>query len=204
MKFEKISEYKLKITLSNDELPNSDGDLDSFMSDPSVARKSFLDILDRAEDEVGFFVGDYKVRIDAKSQYNGECIFTITKLLPKKKPLKKARPQKVSINRDENCIIYLFDNIENVFNFCTFLKKQKVTHIKDFCKCAELYMLNNKYYLIFDQINNEYKYVAKIYSCMTEFGNYFSSNESTIWMLKERGTLIIKNNAIQICQKNFK
>lgn len=204
MKFEKLSEYKLKITLSNDELPNSDGDLDSLMSDPSTARKSFLDILDKAKDEVGFYVGDNKVRIDAKCQYNGEFIFTITKLIPKRKPLKKARPQKVSTNRKDNCVIYTFNNLENFFNFCTFLKKQKINCLKDFCKYTELYKLDDKYYLVFNQINNEYKYLAKIYSCMTEFGNFFSSQEIMVWMLKERGSLIIKNNAIQICQRNFK
>lgn len=204
MKFEKLSEYKLKITLSNDELPNSDGDLDSLMSDPSTARKSFLDILDKAKDEVGFYVGDNKVRIDAKCQYNGEFIFTITKLIPKRKPLKKARPQKVSTNRKDNCVIYTFNNLENFFSFCTFLKKQKINCLKDFCKYTELYKLDDKYYLVFNQINNEYKYLAKIYSCMTEFGNFFSSQEIMVWMLKERGSLIIKNNAIQICQRNFK
>lgn len=204
MKFEKLSEYKLKITLSNDELPNSDGDLDSLMSDPSTARKSFLDILDKAKDEVGFYVGDNKVRIDAKCQYNGDFIFTITKLIPKRKPLKKARPQKVSTNRKDNCVIYTFDNLENFFNFCSFLKKQKVNCLKDFCKYTELYKLDDKYYLVFNQINNEYKYLAKIYSCMTEFANFFSSQEIMVWMLKERGSLIIKNNAIQICQRNFK
>ena len=204
MKFEKLNEYKLKITLSNDELPNSDGDLDSLMSDPSTARKSFLDILDKAKDEVGFYVGDNKVRIDAKCQYNGEFIFTITKLIPKKKPLKKAKPQKVSTNRKNNCVIYTFDNLENFFNFSIFLKKQKINCLRDFCKYTELYKLDSKYYLVFNQINNEYKYLAKIYSCMTEFANFFSSQESMVWMLKERGSLIIKNNAIQICQRNFK
>lgn len=204
MKFEKLSEYKLKITLSNDELPNSDGDLDSFMSDPSVARKSFLDILDKAKDEVGFYVGEHKVRIDATSQYNGNFTFTVTKLIPRKKALKKAKPQKVSTNRHQNCVIYSFDDIENFFNFCIFLKKQKINRLNDFCKCAELHKLNNKYYLVFDQINNQYKYIAQIYSCMTEFGNFFSSKEVMIWMLREKGNLIIKHNAVQICQKNFK
>ena len=204
MKFEKLSEYKLKITLSNDELPNSNGDLESFMSNPSEARKSFLDILDKAEDEVGFFVGDHKVRIDAKSQYNGECIFTITKLIPKKKTLKKATPVRVSTNRRDNCVIYSFTDIEHFINFCNFIKKQKITRLKDFCKYTELYKLNTKYYLVFNQINNEYKYLAKIYSCMTEFADFFSSQETMIYMLKERGTLVIKNNAIQICQKSFK
>lgn len=203
MKFEKLSEYKLKITLSNDELPNSNGDLDTFMSDPSKARKSFLDILDKAADEVDFHVGNNKVRIDAKHQYNGEFIFTITKLLPKKPALKKAKPQKISTSRKDNCIIYNFDNIDNFFNLCSFLKRQKISNLSNFCKFAELYKYNNKYYLLFNEINNEYKYIAQIYSCMTEFANFFSSQEIMSLMIKERGTLIIKNNAIKITQKNF-
>ena len=72
MKFEKLSEYKLRVTVSNDELlENSNGDLDNFMSNPSKARKSFLEILDKAEDEVGFHIDNNRIRIDAKSMYNG-------------------------------------------------------------------------------------------------------------------------------------
>ena len=37
MKFEKLSEYKLRVTVSNDELlESSNGDLDNFMSNPVV------------------------------------------------------------------------------------------------------------------------------------------------------------------------
>lgn len=203
MKFEKLSEYKLKITLSNDELPDSNGDLDSFMSDSSRARRSFLDILDKAADEVGFHVGDNKVRIDAKCQYNGDFIFTVTKLIPKKPTLKKAKPQKISVNRQDNCIIYYFDDLEIFFSLCSFLKDQKITHLENFCKFTEVYKLNNKYYLVFNEINNEYKYIAKLYSCITEFANFYSSQEVMALMIKERGSLIIKNNAIKVCQKNF-
>ena len=203
MKFEKLSEYKLKITLSNDELPDSNGDLDSFMSDSSRARKSFLAILDKAADEVGFHVGDNKVRIDAKCQYNGDFIFTITKLIQKKPPLKKAKPHKISLTKEDNCIIYSFDDLEMFFNLSNFLKKQKITQLDNFCKVTELYKLNNKYYLLFNDINNDYKYIAKLYSCITEFGSFYSSQEVMALMIKERGSLILKNNAIKISQKNF-
>ena len=88
MKFEKLSEYKLRVTVSNDELlESSNGDLDNFMSNPSKARKSFLEILDKAEDEVGFHIDNSRIRIDAKSMYNGDFIFTITKLIPKSKAI---------------------------------------------------------------------------------------------------------------------
>lgn len=204
MKFEKLSEYKLKITMSNEELENSNGDLDSFMSDPSVARKSILDILDRAKEEVGFNIGNNKVRIDARCQYNGDFIFTVTKLIPKNKNVKKVKPKKIKIHRNENCLIYSFDDIEHFFTFCSFLKKQKINKLKSFSKLVELYKLNNKYYLICSEINNDYEHIAKLYSCITEFGNFYSTQEVMTFMIKERGLLVLKNNAIQIAQKNFK
>ena len=137
MKFEKLNEYKLKITISNQELPNSNGDLDSFMSDPSLARKSIIDLINKAEDEVDFHVGDNKIRIDAKYLYNGDFIFTITKLIPKKKDLKKAKPKKVSPTDSANCLIYSFNDLEHFFNFCSFLKLHKINKLNSFCKTTE-------------------------------------------------------------------
>ena len=63
MRFEKINENKLKITLSNDELPISNN-LDSFMTDTSDAREAFLNMLDKAEEAVGFNTKDYKIVVD--------------------------------------------------------------------------------------------------------------------------------------------
>lgn len=203
MKFEKLNEYKLKITLTNKELPNSNGDLDSFMSDPSLARKSILDILSKAEDEVDFHVGDNKIRIDAKYLYNGDFIFTVTKLIPKKKTVKKVKPKKIIHNNNSNCLIYTFNDLEHFFNLCCFLKTHKINNLDKFAKTSELYKFKNKYYLIFDEINDEYVNIGKLYSCLTEFGRFFSIQELMIVMIKERGHIIFHNNAIEICQNNF-
>ena len=79
MRFEKINENKLKITLSNDELPISNN-LDSFMTDTSDAREAFLNMLDKAEEAVGFNTKDYKIKIQAKALHNGDFVFIVTKI----------------------------------------------------------------------------------------------------------------------------
>ena len=202
MKFEKLSEYKLRVTVSNDELlESSNGDLDNFMSNPSKARKSFLEILDKAEDEVGFHIDNSRIRIDAKSMYNGDFIFTITKLIPKGS--KKVKPVKVPIQKD-NTLVYSFVDIEHFFNFCNFLKKQKINRLREFCKTIELYKYNGKYVLICLNINQNYRYLGMLYSGITEFGNFLTSQESVATLIKERGTLVIGHNAIYTSQKNFK
>lgn len=202
MKFEKLSEYKLRVTVSNAELlENSNGDLDNFMSNPTKARKSFLEILDKAEDEVGFHIDNSRIRIDAKSMYNGDFIFTITKLIPKGS--KKVKPVKVPIQKD-NTLVYSFVDIEHFFNFCNFLKKQKINRLREFCKTIELYKYNGKYVLICLNINQNYRYLGMLYSGITEFGNFLTSQESVATLIKERGTLVIGHNAIYTSQKNFK
>ena len=202
MKFEKLSEYKLRVTVSNAELlENSNGDLDNFMSKPTKARKSFLEILDKAEDEVGFHIDNSRIRIDAKSMYNGDFIFTITKLIPKGS--KKVKPVKVPIQKD-NTLVYSFVDIEHFFNFCNFLKKQKINRLREFCKTIELYKYNGKYVLICLNINQNYRYLGMLYSGITEFGNFLTSQESVATLIKERGTLVIGHNAIYTSQKNFK
>ena len=204
MKFEKLSEYKLRITVSNDELlENSNGDLDNFMSNPSKARKSFLEILDKAEDEVGFHIDNNRIRIDAKSMYNGDFIFTITKLIPKSKNSKKVKPLKIPIQKD-NTLVYNFVDIEHFFNFCNFLKAQKINRLREFCKTIELYKYNGSYALICLNINQNYRYLGKLYSGITEFGNFLTSQESVAMLIKEHGSLVISHNAIYTSQKNFK
>lgn len=204
MKFEKVSEYKLRITLSTDELPGSESDLDNFMSDPSFARESILDFLQKAEEEVNFHVGNSKVRVDAISDINGNYTFTVTKLIPKNKKISKVKPVKVPAKNDANYIVYSFTDLEQFISLCSFLKAQKISSIRSFSKESELYKLKDNYYLIFSEINNNYKYIAQVYSLAPEFGTYVTSNPITCTMIKEKGTLIIKNNAVQICQKNFK
>ena len=94
MKFQKLGENKLKIILSNDELPNSKN-FDDFVADSSDARHTFLEILEKAYDEVGFNTRDYKIKIDASALKNGNFVFTVTRLVKVKNNIKSARPKKV-------------------------------------------------------------------------------------------------------------
>ena len=65
MKFEKLSENKIKITLTSQDLKDKNIDFHSFMSNPLEKQDLFLDILEEAEEEIGFEFKDYPVRIEA-------------------------------------------------------------------------------------------------------------------------------------------
>ena len=66
MKFEKINENKLKIILSNNELPDNKS-LNDIMSSTNNAQGPMLSILEQADKSVGFDTTDYKIRIDART-----------------------------------------------------------------------------------------------------------------------------------------
>ena len=63
MKFEKVNNDKIKITLSSADLEANDIDFHSFMSNPLEKQDLFLDILEEAEEEIGFEFKDYVATI---------------------------------------------------------------------------------------------------------------------------------------------
>ncbi len=204
MRFEKINENKLKITLSGDELPNSDT-LDNFMVDSSYARDSFLQLLDEANNAVGFRTKDYKIKIDARALSNGNFVFIVTKLMQLKKTRIAVHPKKIIKDSEITSpyLVYLFNSFDDFCNFCAYLKQNKINCLKTLSKSCELYRYANQYYLVFNKINEKYKYISRLYCCITEFSKFFSSKELFVSTLQEHGEMLIGNNSLITGQKFF-
>ena len=64
MYFEKITENKIKITLSIQDLQEKNIDLHSFMSNSVESQDLFYDMLDRANEEIGFETNNCKLAIE--------------------------------------------------------------------------------------------------------------------------------------------
>lgn len=65
MRIEKLTENKIRITLSLDDLEEQNIDLHTFMSSSVESQDLFYNMLDKAEKEVGFKTKDYKLMIEA-------------------------------------------------------------------------------------------------------------------------------------------
>lgn len=205
MRFEKINENKLKITLSNDELPISNN-LDSFMTDTSDAREAFLNMLDKAEEAVGFNTKDYKIKIQAKALHNGDFVFIVTKLVQMNNKHIVVRPKKILKASSQNSLytIYRFESFDDFCSFCEFLKSNKINYLKSLSKSCKLYKYSNYFYLCFERINENYRKISMFYSSITEFSKFFSTKDLFASTLKEHGELLIDDNAIITCQSYFK
>ena len=58
MRFEKLSNDKIRIILDLQDLEDNDIDYQSFMSNSSDSQKLFMEILDEAEEQIGFTTKD--------------------------------------------------------------------------------------------------------------------------------------------------
>ena len=181
MKFEKLSENKIKITLTSQDLKDKNIDFHSFMSNPLEKQDLFLDILEEAEEEIGFEFKDYPVRIEALAMANGEFIVTVTRVVPDSKNLHK----KVSVKRKNTKI----DSKYAIYKFA---------------KNILLYLYKEDYYIVFDNINLKYSNIAKFNSAIIEFAKFISNSSLFICKLLENGEIIMNNNAIKTGIKYFK
>lgn len=205
MKFEKLSENKIKITLTSQDLKDKNIDFHSFMSNPLEKQDLFLDILEEAEEEIGFEFKDYPVRIEALAMANGEFIVTVTRVVPDSKSLHK----KVSVKRkntkiDSKYAIYKFASFDDYCNFVKYLKNHNLSLSYKVAKNILLYLYKKDYYIVFDNINLKYSNIAKFNSAIIEFAKFISNSSLFICKLLENGEIIMNNNAIKTGIKYFK
>ena len=208
MKFEKLSNDKIRIILDIQDLEDNHIDYQSFMSNSSDSQKLFMEILDEAEEQIGFITKDYKLMIEAMATIDGDFIITITRSLPdldfspsyKKRNIRvKRKSQKLS----SNSIIYEFNSFDDICDFVLLLKNLNLVGLNNFTKDFSLYTYKENYYLVMDNINKDF-YGIKAFLCtLTEFAK--SVNNCNIFKnkLSEYGKLLIKNNFYKTLSKSI-
>lgn len=200
MKFEKLSENKIQITLTIQDLVEKDIDFHVFMSNPIESQHILLDMLEEAKKETGFDPEDYNLKVEALSMADTNFIFTITKISPEEK-IKTAK-KKFTVKRKSitpTCqSVYSFNKFDDFCNFLIFLDNNNLyNYLKEIAKSVTLYEYKEKYYLIINNANTELLNKIKFYTCITEFAKCINSNVFSS-KLKECGKLIMSNNALEI------
>lgn len=208
MKFEKLNNDKLKITLNTADLKANDIDFHSFMANSDETQSLFLEMLDKAEKDYDFATDNYHLKVETLALDNGNFILTITRSrnsissvsIPEKKRFKVSRkvPSLTSAS-----LIYKFNTFEDVCGFANFLSKSSLHDVDAVSKTSMLYCYNSCYYLIFNNINVKYPHLKSLYSAITEFATYVDYSDTLAAKLHESAALIIKNHVIQVCSKYF-
>ena len=79
MKFEKLNENKIRITISSKDLIEKNIDFNSILSNSTETQDLFLNVLEEAEEKVGFITKDHKIKIEALAMADGDFVLTITR-----------------------------------------------------------------------------------------------------------------------------
>lgn len=187
MKFEKITDDKIKIFLSLADLQKENIDYHSFMSNSPSTQNLFLSILEEANLKLGFNTENCKVVIETLSISNEIFVFTITKVNTTSCKRKIIAVKRKYPSKSTDICIYEFSCINDFIDF-----SRNLPFIKNLE--ASLYSFNDKFYLIANISTFEIRFLNYFYNYISEFANFVNiSNHSKIF---EYGSCLIFNNAL--------
>lgn len=207
MKIEKLNDNKIRITLNLNDLEENHIDFHTFMSNSIESQKIFLDMLDKAEKEVGFVTDDYKVMIEALAMSNGNFVLTVTRFEPEK-VCSTYKKKKINFKRKINEVdtkkaIYCFNTFDEYCSFCNFLSNNILKYMDDFADNISLFEYNSKYYLVISNIHINTTLLKTFCSSITEFARFIQDANLFENKLIEYGNLIMNDNAINTCIRHF-
>ncbi len=157
MKFEKITDNKIKIFFSTDDFNSKNISPKVLFSNNYIIQNLLNTFLEKAKDELNFKVNDEQLLLEAISCTDG-FVFTITKI----------SPYLFEYNSMTN--IYKFENFENFVCFCTYIKNMKISFNTNF----SLYFYNNNYYLCY--LND-----SKLNIILKEFATQVKNISRNFW-----------------------
>ena len=209
MRFEKLSENKIRITLTVNDLKEKDIDFHDFMSNPLETQDLFIDILREANEQIGFNTTNYNVKIEALAMIDGDFVVNITRSPEVEKmhyvctPKRKFKVHKKATNLDLAQAVYKFVNFDDYYYFIQYLYQNGLSKSYLIAKKIIVYSYQNCYFLLLSDINSEYKNILRFSSSVTEFGTYITNSTLLISKLQECGNIVLKHNALKTSLKYF-
>ena len=98
--------------------------------------------------------------------------------------------------------IYQFESFDEFCNFCTYLNNSKLGYLKGLAKNIVLYDFDSKYFLVFSNLNIDFKFISLFYNSISEFAKLVSNSSTFSSRLIEYGRPVFKGNAIK-CGINY-
>jgi len=209
MKIEKISDNKIRVTISLRDLEERNINLDSLNYNSPAAQDLFWDMIEQAEVKFGFNISDSQLCIEALSDTNEGFVVTITRLNKNdeldplqsyiKSKLKKSElrvKKKVKVSSSSN-VIYAFHDIDEL---CASAIKIRQYYDGD----SFLYRYINTYYLVLSKDGWIASLEPKAYNeILCEYGTKIPNATFYKGYLNEYGSKISGANALDIINELF-
>jgi len=209
MKIEKVSDNKIKVTLSTSDLQERNLDFSALSYNSPQAQVLFWDMLHQAEIEFGFSASDAQLFIEATPGSGDNLVITLTKVEEdgdfesiqkyirnrfKRSELKtKKKSKKVS----SGVFIYSFDEFEDL---CKVVGKISESYSGE----STLYKYNETFFLMITNTAIANTNPDYFDSLMSEYGRKAANTSFVDGFLNEYGIKMIEYNAIEVISDYFK
>jgi adapter protein MecA 1/2 len=206
MKIEKVTDDKIKITLTVTDLRNQNIDIADLSLDTPKAHTFFDDILEQAFDAFGFEVNDSPVIIEASPISKDTLVIFISKVDKNsvfdklrshaelfesvEEKIQPKKPTRKKINK-EPLLIYSSENLTNIELACNNLNSL-------FEGQSMLYKLKGKYYLVLGKNTLKGVTSAKLESILCETLSKVQSTKVSLAYLEEYGESLINMRTIEL------
>lgn len=201
MKIEKLTDNKIRIIINSEELLDKKININDFSINNSISQRFFLDILNRAEKEIGFKTDNCQLLIESFSSIDEVFVLTITRFSRSFKN-KKNSSKKTNKTKIIKKPVYKFSSFEEFCALCESLSNSGLL-VTGIAKKIILYLYKNTYYLVFSDLNLNYSDFRKLFSLFSEFSDIVKESDNFALKLKEYGNPIIKQNALKTGIKYF-
>ena len=179
MKIEKLTENKIRVLLNNEDIEDKNIDLHTLMTKALESQGLFLEMLNQAEEEVGFDTDGYKLLIEAYASSDNDFIFTITKYLEENvepsNVRKKAVPRAILPKFSSKFVLFSFHSFDDFCGLCSYLNSSKVS-VRGLAKSVCLYKIESTYYLAIKNLNTSKVDFKTLVALFSEFGDLIDSS----------------------------
>ena len=206
MRIEKLNENKIRVFLNLEDLKEKNIDLHTFMSNSIESQDLFLDMLNKAEAEIGFNTQNHKLMIEALASADGCFILTITKIKSDKMPSIKSgmlKTRRQAVIPSKLLSIAKFNTFDDFCEFCNYISNSNLSTCIDNFKRSSLILFDKKYYLILNNLKLKIPYLKNFSCIVSEFATPVKNEVLLERRLREYGKVIIPKNAIYTCLKYF-
>ena len=186
MKFKKISDNKIKIIVSLEELKAHNILVQNIFENPLESQALIQTILRSANLELGFNTDSEKVLVEILLASNDEYIFTITNIFE----------EDLIINKNQNYFIYKFSCFDDILSLFTYLKSFSKIRLNIVSDMINLYIYKNTYYLYLfnvEKYSDSFNFLKFVF---LEFGEKVMNYSELDKILKEYGKIILNTDKI--------
>lgn len=196
MRVERLSVNKIKVFVTYDDLKERNLTKEDMWHDVPKLHGLFLDLIDEANEEVGFEVeGPLAVELYSMPA-QGVVIIVTTQPFDSIHEDEEFDDDYVDMQLtldERNHIFYEFQSFEDVISLSSRLKVLNI-------KSGTLYSYDGLFYLYFDWIDISMNSADNFISILSEFG---SASTTTVFKAMEYGKVLIEREAIAVIAEHF-